>query len=75
MDKPSSPTTWPSAHHCVSFASKKFPHRTKSITGKVCREGQNPSPHPLVMVHVHEFFKVCLTVGCLSRNLARAAIG
>ncbi|KAL5122065.1 hypothetical protein HKD37_U059134 [Glycine soja] len=67
MAKPSSPTNLASAIICF-FASKKFPHRLKASPGRFAR--QNPSPHPSVMVHVHEFFKVCLAVGCLSRNLA-----
>ena len=52
--------TWPTSKQASLHALK---HR-----GRFAR--QNPSPHPSVMVHVHGFFKVCLAVGCLSRNLA-----
>jgi len=66
MAKSSSPTNLASAIICF-FISKKFPLRLKASLGRFAR--QTPSPHPSFMVHVHEFFKVYLVVGCLSRNL------
>ncbi|KAL5129459.1 hypothetical protein HKD37_U058188 [Glycine soja] len=59
MAKPGSPTNLASAIICF-LASKKFPIDLKASL-KVCK-AKPSSTHPSVMVHVHEFFKVCLAV-------------
>ncbi|KAL5129420.1 hypothetical protein HKD37_U058884 [Glycine soja] len=73
MAKPSSPTNLASAIICF-FASKKFPHRLKQASGKVCKAKPFTTPLKSWSMFI-EFSKYALPlVVYFLRNLAEGTL-